>query len=246
MPAAPPLLSLIVPTLNERPNVEALLAEAEAAMAGRPLEMIFADSASDDGTQEAVRALEAAGRPVRLLPLARSDSLSAACIAAASDARAPFVAVCDADLQHDLAILPALIEALEGGADIAVGSRYVSGGSSGAGLSPLRRLLSRGATHATRLCLGVALSDSMSGFFALRRAAFAAARPRLKGEGFKILLDLILAWDRRPRLAEVPYVMRPRAGGSSKLGTRALLAAGRQLASGAFRRKRRRGGARRA
>ena len=237
---ARPTLSLVVPTLNECQNVVPLTDEAEAAMAGNTIEILFADSASDDGTQEAVAAMAASGRPVRLLALPRSASLSAACVAAAPEARSPVIAVCDADLQHDLSLLPRLLAALEEGADFAVGSRYMAGGSSGSGLSPLRGLLSRGATVATRLSLGVRLTDPMSGFFALKRERFLDALPKLSGRGFKILLDLILADAKPPGIVELPYVMRPRAGGQSKLGLKALSAAARQLGAGALRRQRRR------
>lgn len=236
-----PRLSLIVPTLNERDNIPLLAEEVAAALTGIEYEIIYADSASDDGTQEAVQSLAESGQPVRLLALPRSASLSAACIAGAESALAPSLAVCDADLQHDLALLPRLLEALEQGADLAVGSRYIAGGSSGNGLSPSRLLLSRGATVATRLALGVRLSDPMSGYFALKRSVFQAARPRIEGEGFKILLDIILALPQRPRVAELPYTMRPRASGTSKLGAGVLVAASRQLAKGAVRRLRPRG-----
>ena len=230
-------LTLIVPTLNERDNVAALAAEAAAALKGLAWELVFADSASDDGTPAAVAALAAAGQPVRLLGLPRSASLSAACIAAMEESRAELLAVCDADLQHDLTVLPRLVAALRGGASLAVGSRYVRGGGTGSGLKPHRWLLSRGATLATRLSLGVRLADPMSGFFALRRADFLAARGRLAGSGFKILLDLILALD-DPKVVEVPYVMRPRHAGESKLGLGVLWAALRQLGAGALRRHR--------
>lgn len=239
-----PRLTLIVPTLNEEGNVAPLAAEAARALQGLAWELVFADSASDDGTAAAVAALAARGLPARLLPLPRSASLSAACIAAMEQSEARLLAVCDADLQHDLAVLPAMLRALESGAEIAVGSRYVPGGSSGAGLKPHRWALSRGATLATRLSLGVRLADPMSGFFALRRADFERARPALRGEGFKILLDLILALE-RPRLAEVPYSMRPRHAGESKLGLKTLKAAVRQLGAGALRRRRLRAAAQR-
>ncbi len=231
-----PHLTLIVPTLNEEGNVAALAAEAARALEGLSWELVFADSASDDGTAAAVAALAAHGLPARLLPLARSASLSAACIAAMDGSQATMLAVCDADLQHDLSILPEMLRRLGDSAEIAVGSRYVPGGSTGAGLKPHRWALSRGATLATRVCLGVRLADPMSGFFALRRKDFERARPALRGEGFKILLDLILALD-RPRLAEVPYTMRPRHAGESKLGFKTLKAAVRQLGAGALRRR---------
>jgi len=239
---SPPALSLLVPTLNERDNVAALAREALAAMAGpiaagRGLEILFADSASDDGTPDAVAALAAQGLPVRLVPLPRAASLSAACIAALAEARAPLIAVCDADLQHDLTLLPGFLAALSEGADLVVGTRYRAGGSSHGGLKPWRRLLSRTATALTRRAVGASLSDPMSGFFALPRQHFEAARPKLGGGGFKLLLDLVLTLEGPLRIVELPYAMRPRHAGRSKLGMAALLAAARQLGAGALRRK---------
>jgi dolichol-phosphate mannosyltransferase len=242
-PAAfPPVLSLLVPTLNERDNVGALAEEALAAMAapiaaGRALEILFADSASDDGTAAAVAALAAKGLPVRLVALPRTASLSAACIAALDEARAPAIAVCDADLQHDLALLPGFLAALDQGADLVVGTRYSAGGSSEAGLRPWRRWLSRTATALTRRAVGASLSDPMSGFFALPRRHFEAARPKLSGGGFKLLLDLVLTLEGPLKIVELPYAMRPRHAGRSKLGMAALVAAARQLSAGALRRK---------
>ena len=237
-----PALSLLVPTLNERDNVAALAEEALAAMAapmaaGRGFEILFADSASDDGTPAEVAALAAKGLPVRLLPLPREASLSAACIAAVHQAKAPAVAICDADLQHDLALLPGFLSALDQGADLVVGTRYQAGGSSREGLKPWRRMLSRAATVLTRRAVGAALSDPMSGFFALPRRHFEAARPKLSGGGFKLLLDLVLTMDGPLQIVELPYAMRPRHAGRSKLGMAALVAAARQLGAGALRRK---------
>jgi len=241
-PDALPALSLLVPTLNERDNVSALVEEALAAMAGpiaagRGIEILFADSASDDGTPAAVAALAATGLPVRLVALPREASLSTACIAALAEARAPGIAVCDADLQHDLALLPGFLAALDQGADLVVGTRYQAGGSSHGGLRPWRRMLSRTATLLTRRAVGEALSDPMSGFFALPRRRFEAARPNLGGGGFKLLLDLVLTLEGPLRIVELPYAMRPRHAGRSKLGMGALLAAARQLGTGALRRK---------
>jgi dolichol-phosphate mannosyltransferase len=241
-PAATPALSLLVPTLNERDNVAALAEEALAAMAtaiaaGRGVEILFADSASDDGTPAAAAALAAAGLPVRLVPLPREASLSTACIAALEQAKAPFVAVCDADLQHDLSLLPGFVAALDQGADLVVGTRYRAGGSSRSGLRPWRWLLSRAATALAHRAVGASLSDPMSGFFALPRQHFETARPKLSGGGFKLLLDLVLALEGPLQIVELPYVMRPRHAGRSKLGVAALVAAARQLGAGALRRR---------
>lgn len=150
----------------------------------------------------------------------RQRGLASACIDGLSQATAPFVAVMDADLQHDEAILPAMLEAVRNGdADIAVGSRYAPGGGTD-GWTTLRRLESRLATWMCRLVVSGELADPLSGFFLMRREVFQATAPRLSGRGFKILLDILAAAEGRPRVAEIPYDFRPRTSGESKLDTR--------------------------
>jgi dolichol-phosphate mannosyltransferase len=125
--------------------------------------------------------------------------------------------VIDGDMQHDPARIPDLLRALDAGADIAVGSRHVQGGDA-AGLDGVwRRRVSRaGIGVATRL-MGVALTDPMSGYFAMRRELFDRLAPRLSGQGFKILLDLLLSAPTALRVAEIPLRFQPRLAGESKL-----------------------------
>ncbi|TMH84420.1 MAG: glycosyltransferase, partial [Betaproteobacteria bacterium] len=105
---------------------------------------------------------------------------------------APYLAVIDADLQHDETLVPKLLEAAKrGDADIVAASRYMVGGSTGA-LPAERVRLSRAAGALSRvLCKGV--TDPMSGFFVVRRAFLERVVRRLYGRGFKILLDLVAA-----------------------------------------------------
>jgi dolichol-phosphate mannosyltransferase len=127
---------------------------------------------------------------------------------------APFVAVIDADLQHDETVLPAMLAKLRtGAADLVAGTRYVEGGSA-ASFSEGRGFLSRLATRMTRLLVGTDLSDPMSGFFMMRRDRFDEIAPRLSPQGFKILLDI--AASSRLRVAEQPYVFGERFAGESK------------------------------
>jgi dolichol-phosphate mannosyltransferase len=120
-------------------------------------------------------------------------------------------------LQHDETRLPSMFAALDEGADIAVGSRHVEGGSSAGLSSPGRARLSTIGIRAAQMLTGTRLSDPMSGFFALRRSLFERLAPRLTGQGFKILLDLVLASPAPLRMAEIPFRFRPRRAGASKL-----------------------------
>jgi dolichol-phosphate mannosyltransferase len=135
---------------------------------------------------------------------------------------APYLAVMDADCQHDEAALPRMLEILKcGEADIVVGSRYVEGGGIG-NWNESRAKMSRFATSLSRLVIKQELSDPMSGFFALRRDFLNPAVRRLSNLGFKILLDLMASSPRPSRLKEVPYEFRNRHAGESKLDSQAM------------------------
>jgi dolichol-phosphate mannosyltransferase len=124
--------------------------------------------------------------------------------------------VLDADLQHDEALLPAMLQRIRGGtADVVVASRRLDEGSD-AGLSGARSRISRlGSALAQRL-LRVKLTDPMSGFFMLRRTTVEEIAPFLSNQGFKLLLD-IAATNPKLRFLELPYVFRTRRHGESKL-----------------------------
>jgi dolichol-phosphate mannosyltransferase len=207
-------LSIIVPTYKERGNVAELVRRLDAALAGIAWEAIYVDDTSPDGTADAVKAIAAADGRVRCLKRVGRRGLAGACIEGMLSSAAPFVAVIDADLQHDEKVLPAMLARLRAGeADLVAGTRYVEGGSA-AGFSEARGFLSRLATTLTRLLVGTALSDPMSGFFMMRRDRFDEIAPRLSPQGFKILLDI--AGNGRLRIAEQPYVFGERFAGESK------------------------------
>jgi dolichol-phosphate mannosyltransferase len=128
----------------------------------------------------------------------------------------------DADGQHDMSVLPKLFAAVQAGNDMAIGSRYVAGGSVGQ-WDERRYALSRlGTKLAVRLC-AVAVHDPMSGFFAVRRETFEAALPRLNPKGFKILLDVLVHVPAVTRVTEVPFTFSQRLHGESKLSWRVQL-----------------------
>ena len=219
--ARPAEFTIVVPTYNERANVAPLVARLHACLLGTDWEVIFVDDDSPDGTAAEVRAVAARDPRVRCLQRIGRRGLSSACVEGMLASSAPYLAVIDADLQHDERLLPRLLDCLRRGeADIAVASRYLEQADAH-GLSPRRQAISRLATRLGRLLLRVEVSDPMSGFFALRREAFEAAVGRLSGIGFKILLDLLASSPEPPRVRELPYRFGPRLAGESKLDNRA-------------------------
>lgn len=212
-----PAVSIIVPCYNERDNVAPMVAALDKALSGLNWEVIFVDDNSPDGTTEAALAIAHADARVRCIRRVGRRGLASAVIEGALAASGEMVAVLDGDLQHDETRLPAMFEMLEQGADIVVGSRKVEGGSSEGLSSPLRVWLSSQGIKLAQMLTGTSLNDPMSGFFALRRSLFDRLAPRLVGQGFKILLDLVLAANGPLKLVEIPYQFRPRQAGESKL-----------------------------
>lgn len=215
----PPFISIIIPTYQERQNVALLIRQIRDAMGPRPHEVIVVDDASPDGTADAVDAMGLTPA-VRCLRRTGVRSLSGAVIDGWASSKGDLLAVMDADLSHDPALLPRLIEALQAGAAMAVGSRRVPGG--GADRWPFhRRLTSSVATWLAGALLNVEIRDPMSGYFALRREVFERARPHLTALGYKILLDVLVSARPAP-VVEIPFVFRDRHQGHSKLSGRVM------------------------
>ena len=210
-------LCVVVPTFNERDNVPKLFAKLQAALEGIAWEVVFVDDNSPDGTWDVVRQLAQTDIRVRCIRRIGRRGLSGACIEGILSSSAPFVAVMDADLQHDETRLPTMLALLQGGkADLVVGSRYVSGGSADS-FGKQRLGGSLFATSIARRLLHIDVADPMSGFFMIRRDRFEKLAPSLSVQGFKILLDLIATARGGLRIIEVPYTFGARLHGESKL-----------------------------
>ncbi len=208
-------ISVITPTFNERDNLAPNIAEISSALAGTSFEIIIADDDSPDRTWEHAQEIAATDPRIRVIRRTSQRGLGASVIDGFAAARGEFIACIDADLQHDPSALPNMLEAVEAGADVAIGSRYVDGGGTG-NWNFARRMISRVATRMAQGFLGIQLSDPMSGYFVMRRADFLKVQHSLDGRGFKILLEILA--ELRPRtIAEVPYTFRSRHSGNSKL-----------------------------
>lgn len=216
----PPDLSLIICTLDEAAAIGGVLREATAMLQGFSHEIIVVDDSTDEATADVVRAFGREDARIRLLRRTDARGLASAVIAGWDASRGRHLAVCDGDGQHDLSLLPQMLRILEGGqADLVAASRYIHGDT---GLSGARDAMSRAATGVTSGLLGAGLSDPLSGFFAITRRTFEAARPKLSGVGFKILVDVAWSTPRRPRTRELPAALRARVGGASKLDFRIM------------------------
>jgi dolichol-phosphate mannosyltransferase len=218
-----PELSVVVPTFKERANVPLLVEKLARTLAGVEWEVLFVDDNSPDGTAAAARAIGATDARVRCIRRIGRRGLAGACIEGMLASQARYVAVMDADLQHDERLLTGMLEKLRGDTDLAVASRYVAGGSAAGLSSASREHASRLSTTLAQRLLGVTLSDPMSGFFMIRRERFEELAPRLTTQGFKILLDIAATARGTLRIAELPFVFAERQHGESKLDTRVAL-----------------------
>lgn len=211
-------LAIILPTLNEKGNLAPLIARIEGTLGQDGWEVIIVDDNSDDGTADEARRLAVADRRVRVIQRIGRRGLAGAVIEGFCATPAPYVAVMDADHQHDPALLPAMLTALKAGkAEVCVASRFVAGASTANWDNPERERLSGLANRAARMITGVRLTDPMSGYFMLETALARALAPRLSGVGFKILLDLLASADAPLRVREFPLVFAARREGTSKL-----------------------------
>ena len=211
-------LAVILPTLDERDNLAPLVARLDAALGGIVWEAIVVDDDSSDGTADEARALSLTDPRVRVIQRIGRRGLASAAIEGMCATAAPYVAVMDADHQHDPALLPPMLDALTSGQfDLACASRFTDGASTAGWNRPGRVRASGLANALARRLTGVRLSDPMSGYFMLSSATLRGLAPRLSGLGFKILLDILATVDRPLRVKEFPLQFAARAEGESKL-----------------------------
>jgi dolichol-phosphate mannosyltransferase len=183
-------------------------------------EVIFVDDDSSDGTAERIREISRRDRRVRCLRRIGRRGLTTACIEGALATSAPYIAIMDADMQHNEKLLPPMLAILKSEpVDLVVGSRHVAGGRIGE-WDASRAKLSAVAARLSRIICKAEIADPMSGFFMLRREVLEGALRRLSGQGFKILLDKLASSPRPLRFRELPYEFRERQHGKSKLDTR--------------------------
>lgn len=210
-------VSIVVPTYNERDNVQPLVDGLRNALDGTwNYEVIVVDDSSPDGTAELVRQLAEWDPRIRLIQRPQKLGLGSAVVDGFRMATGDYWVMMDADLSHRPDDLPGLLNTLSE-ADIVVGSRYIPGGD--VMNWPLhRRLVSRGASAVARFLAGLSVRDATSGFAAFRRETVEPILPTLDPRGFKLLLE-ILAKCPRSVVKEEPILFVNRQRGRSKLSS---------------------------
>ena len=212
MSAVTKSVSIIVPTRNEADNIAMLVAQI-VANAVPFHEILFVDAESTDGTRDVIRSLSG-NHPIRLIEQDQAEpGLAAAIMLGAKAAEGELLLVMDADLSHPPErINDLLAPLLAGAADMVIGSRYTTGGST-PGWPFWRRLLSRAGAALAYPLTGV--HDSMSGFFAIARSRLLEVAP--PAIGFKIAFEAIVLAGSTLRVREIPVEFRDRARGQSKM-----------------------------
>lgn len=211
----PRLVSIVVPTYNERQNLPRLV-EAIARSASFPYEIIIVDDSSPDGTADLARDL-ARTFPVRLLSRPTKSGLGSAYRDGFAIAEGDIIFEMDADLSHDPRFLAPLVQAIVDGADIAIGSRYIPGGTV-VGWNTYRRLVSGVGNGLARATLSPGVRDLTSGFRCFSRDA-ASIVQSAKSDGYAFQVEaLFLAKCSGLRIVEVPIHFENRTVGKSKLG----------------------------
>jgi dolichol-phosphate mannosyltransferase len=216
---------VVLPTYNERENLTTVVGLTRAALATcePPVEgtVLIVDDGSPDGTGELADALAAEHDDIQVLHRPRKGGLGGAYLAGFGEAlaaSADFIIEMDADLSHDPADLPRLIAAARDGADVVLGSRYLTGGGV-EGWSLHRRLISRAGGRYAAAVLGLPLSDLTGGFKCFRAGALHALNPEhVHSRGYAFQIELTYQPARAGlEIAEVPIVFREREHGRSKM-----------------------------
>jgi dolichol-phosphate mannosyltransferase len=223
---------LILPTYNEAENIRAIAsaaAEVLAAAAPEGFRVLVVDDGSPDGTGRIADEIAAEHEWMEVLHRSEKNGIGPAYLAGfrrALDGGAGYVMEMDSDFSHDPADLARLLQAADGGsagggADLALGSRYVPGG----GVSdwgPLRRFISQGGSTYARWVLGLQVRDLTGGFKCFRREVLEAIHfDGVRSHGYAFQVELTYRAVRAGfRVVEVPIVFRDRQQGQSKMSWR--------------------------
>ena len=222
---SPDQVTVVVPTYNERENLDDIV----RAVMAHGYRVMVVDDSSPDGTGEIADGLAEGHEKVSVLHRTSKQGLGPAYAAAFDqllDGDFDVIIEMDADFSHDPADLPRLLEAIEAGADLVIGSRYVPGGDT-PDWPLIRRMISQGGNLYARVMLGISVADATAGFRAfrseaLRRLPYASAEA--SGYGFQVEM----AWrasEAGLTITEVPVSFKDRTRGKSKMGLKIVVEA---------------------
>jgi dolichol-phosphate mannosyltransferase len=213
---------LVLPTFNERENIEKFLSRVRETNPG--LSIVVVDDLSPDGTGAIVEQLSNTDSLLSVIHRSGKKGLGAAYLAGfarALERGFDNIVTMDADFSHDPAVIPSLLGALENDSAVAIGSRYIPGGSI-VGWPLHRHVLSKYGNFYTRFVLGLTPRDCTSGFRAYRSSTLAAIDlSSIKGDGYVFLTSILRRiQQQRMKVTEVPITFTDRVEGQSKMSPR--------------------------
>ena len=215
---SPDQVTVVIPTYNEHEN----LAEISAAVIDHGYRLVIVDDASPDGTGQIADGLADSDPLISVIHRPHKQGLGPAYAQAFNTlvrGGTQVIIEMDADFSHDPSDLPRLVAAIDDGADLAIGSRYMPGGST-PDWPLVRRLISKGGNLYARVMLGIPIRDATAGFRAFRSEALAGLpyeTAEASGYGFQVEM----AWraaQQNLKIVEVPIAFRDRTRGESKMG----------------------------
>lgn len=208
------MLSIVVPTFNERDNVFLIAERIRNVLSKEVYEIIFVDDSNDE-TPLMLEQLANTDSHVRYEHRVNERGLGTAVVRGFKLARGDKITVMDADLQHPPEMLPHLLAEIESGADIVIPSRFVPGGDDG-GLNLIRKLISATARYMSKIVLRAIrpINDPTSGFFMFRQSVIEGIH--LKPIGWKILIEVLVRGNYE-KVTEIPYHFHARFAGESKM-----------------------------
>jgi dolichol-phosphate mannosyltransferase len=216
---------LVIPTYNERANVNTLVSRVRVAVPSEPI--MFIDDNSPDRTAEAVAAIQSNDRNVHLIVRPGKGGYGSACREGMKrilrDNMAPHIIQFDADLSHPPEMLPLMIDLLNEW-PVVIGSRYVEGGGS-RNWDFRRKCLSHGANLYARILTGVPVNDLTAGFVGYRADILRRVDlDQIRSEGYAFLMEMKLTLHRLgATFREFPIVFVEREAGKSKLSRKIIL-----------------------
>ena len=213
---------LVLPTFNERENIEKFLTRVRETNPG--LSIVVVDDLSPDGTGAIVEQLSNTDSLLSVIHRSGKKGLGAAYLAGfarALERGFDNIVTMDADFSHDPAVIPSLLGALENDSAVAIGSRYIPGGSI-VGWPLHRHVLSKYGNFYTRFVLGLTPRDCTSGFRAYQSTTLAAIDlGSIKGDGYVFLTSILRRiQQQRMKVTEVPITFTDRVEGQSKMSPR--------------------------
>lgn len=211
------MISVVIPTYNEKDNINNLVIRIDTALTGIDYEIVFVDDSTDE-TPEIIKKVAETNPHITLHHRENEKGLATAVVKGFKIASGDFIACMDADLQHPPEVLRDMYAAMLAHADMAIPSRFIPGGSDG-GLNIIRKIISGSARYIGKIILPCLrhISDPTSGLFMIRRDILQGSD--LNPIGWKIMVEVIAMCPVR-KVLETPYTFHDREAGESKISAK--------------------------